>query len=135
MSRQFSSTEVTVVGIGSAGVRIASALSKESLTIDRFAYVSCDRSDLDGIQGQKLLIEGPIAQKLSPSMVRGLSIPHRDAMRGLIDGSKVVLVVAGLGGATGSGLAPIVAELAKECGAFPVSVAIMPFEFEKKLRF
>jgi cell division protein FtsZ len=104
--------------------------------IDRFAYISCDRSDLERIQSQrKLLIDGPIAQKLSPSMVRGLAIGHRDAMRELIRGSKVVLVVAGLGGATGSGLAPIVAELAKECGSIPVSVAIMPFGFEKKLRF
>src|SRR5215472_13743988 len=94
MSRQFSPKEVTVVGIGSAGVRIASALSKEALMIDRFAYVSCDRSDLEGVEGQKLLIEGPIAQKLSPSMVRGLSIPHRGEMRDIIDGSKVVLVVA-----------------------------------------
>src|SRR2546425_163203 len=81
MSRQFSpQTEVTVIGIGSAGVRIASALSKESLMIDRFAYISCDRSDLECVQSQrKLLIEGPIAQKLSPSMVRGLAIPHRAA--------------------------------------------------------
>ena len=135
MSRQFSPTEVTVVGIGSAGVRIASALSRESLMIDRFAYISCDRSDLDGVDGEKLLVECPIEQKLSPSMVRGLAIPYRDSIRKLIDGSKVVLVVAGLGGATGSGLAPIAAELAKECGAIPISVAIMPFEFERKLRF
>jgi len=47
----------------------------------------------------------------------------------------VVILVAGLGGATGSGLAPIVAQLASECGSIPVCVTIMPFEFEKKLRF
>ncbi len=135
MSRHLSPAEVTVVGIGSAGVRIASALSRESLMIDRFAYVSCDRSDLDGVEGEKLLVEGPIEQKLSPSMVRGLAIPCRDSIRNLVDGSKVVLVVAGLGGATGSGLAPIAAEVAKACGAIPISVAIMPFGFERKLRF
>ncbi len=133
MSAQFK--EITVLGIGSAGVRIASALSNESLLIDRFGYISCDRSDLEGVQGEKLLVEGPIEQKLSPSMVRGLAMPFHAEIKKMIGCSKVVFVVAGLGGATGSGLAPVVAKLARECGAVPVSVAVMPFEFEKKLRF
>jgi cell division protein FtsZ len=47
----------------------------------------------------------------------------------------VVFVVAGLGGATGSGLAPLVASAANESGAITVGVAVMPFEFEKKMRF
>ena len=50
-------------------------------------------------------------------------------------GAKVVFIVAGLGRATGSGLAPVVAQLAQENGADTVSVAVMPFGFEEKLRF
>ena len=53
----------------------------------------------------------------------------------LLEGAKVVFIVAGLGRATGSGLAPVVAELAKENGADTVSIAMMPFGFEEKLRF
>jgi cell division protein FtsZ len=49
--------------------------------------------------------------------------------------AKVVFVVAGLGRATGSGLAPIVARFAKEAGADTVSIAVMPFDFEERLRF
>jgi cell division protein FtsZ len=130
-----SSGQVLALGIGSAGARIVSALSKEKTLVDRFAYISCDESDLEAVEGEKLAIRCPIDQKLTPPMVRGLSIAHRDEIRELLDGAKIVFIVAGLGRATGSGLAPVVAELARENGTDAVSVAVMPFAFEEKLRF
>jgi cell division protein FtsZ len=136
MTQALSSGEVLAVGIGSAGIRIASALSTEPLQIDRFAYISCDRSDLEAASGgERLLIDCPVDQKLNPSMVRGLAIPYLDSLRTMVGSAKVVLIMTGLGGAVGSGLAPMVAQLAGECGAVPVGVAVMPFDYEKKLRF
>jgi cell division protein FtsZ len=130
------SGQVLALGIGSAGVRIVSALSRETTLVDRFAYLSCDRADLESVEGgQKVLIDCPIDQKLTPSMVRGLSIPYQVEMRSLVEGARVVFIVAGLGRATGSGLAPVVAEIARESGADTVSIAMMPFGFEEKLRF
>src|SRR5208283_5282869 len=123
-----SSGQVLALGIGSAGARIVSALSKETTLVDRFAYLSCDPADLELVDGgEKLLIECPIDQKLTPAMVRGLSIPYQAEMRRLVEGAKVVFIVAGLGRATGSGLAPVVAELARKAGADTVSIAVMPF--------
>jgi len=130
------SGQVLALGIGSAGARIVSALSKETTLVDRFAYITCDESDLEAVEGgEKLLIDCPIDQKLTPPMVRGLSIAHREEIASLLANAKVVFIVAGLGRATGSGLAPVVAELAKDMGADTVSVAVMPFGFEEKLRF
>ena len=107
-------------------------MSKETTLVDRFGYVTCDQSDLDVVEGgERILIDCPIDQKLTPPMVRGLSIRYRDEIRSLVDGAKIVFIVAGLGRATGSGLAPVVAELAKESGADAVSVAVMPFGFEE----
>ncbi len=124
------------LGIGSAGAKIVCALSKETTLVDRFGYLSCDPADLDSVEGgQKILIDCPIDQKLTPSMVRGLSIPYQDQMRAMVRGARVVFIVAGLGRATGSGLAPVVAALARESGADTVSIAVMPFGFEEKLRF
>jgi cell division protein FtsZ len=128
--------ETTAVGLGSAGVRIVSLLSKQSLLIDRFVYVSCDRNDFSGLEnGERILVESPVDQKLTPSMVRGLAFGACPKIKAVLTNSKVVFVVAGLGGATGSGLAPLVASIANECGATTVGVAVMPFEYEKKLRF
>ena len=131
-----SSGQVLALGIGSAGVRIVSALSRQTTLVDGFAYLSCDRADLEPVEGgRKVLIDGPIDQKLTPSMVRGLSMPYQEEIRSLLAGARVVFIVAGLGRATGSGLAPVVAELAREGGADTVSIAVMPFGFEEKLRF
>jgi len=127
---------ILAVGIGSAGSRITSLLSRESLLVDRFAYVSCDADDLDNAgSGDKILIGCPVDQKLNPSMVRGLAIASHSRIKETLSGAKVVFVISGLGGATGSGLAPLVASVAQECGATTVAVAVMPFDFEKKLRF
>jgi len=130
------SAEITAVGIGSAGGKIVSLLSRQSLLVDRFAYVSCDRDDLSSVEmGEKILVKSPVDQKLTPAMVRGLALGYHSRIRAAVEGSKVVFVVAGLGGATGSGLSPQVAAIARDTGAITVGVAVMPFEFENKLKF
>jgi cell division protein FtsZ len=128
--------EVTAVGIGSAGTKIVSLLSKRSLLVDKFVYVSCDKGDLAGTDpAEGILVDSPVDQKLTPSLVRGLALNSLSRIRKEVEGSKVVFVIAGLGGATGSGLAPVVASIAQESGAITVGVAVMPFEFEKKMKF
>ena len=128
--------EVTAVGIGSAGIKIVSLLSRKSLLVDRFLYVSCEEGDFSTVEPKDtILIESPVDQKLTPSLVRGLALGSCASIKDAVAGSEVVFVVAGLGGATGSGLAPLIASLAQETGATTVGVAVMPFEFEKKLKF
>jgi len=129
-------SRITAVGLGSAGIKIVSLLSKESLLVDRFVYVSCDSNDFDCVEsGERILVEAPVAQKRSPAMVRGLASGARASISGALAGSQAVFVVAGLGGATGSGLAPLVASMANECGAITVGVVVMPFDYEKKMKF
>jgi cell division protein FtsZ len=131
-----SSVEITAVGLGSAGIKVVSRLSKESLLVDKFVYVSCDNDDFANVDnGEKILIETPVDQILTPAIVRGLSFGAYPRIRAALCGSKVVFVVAGLGRATGSGLAPLVSSISNECGATTVGVAVMPFEFERKMMF
>src|SRR5271169_2789807 len=121
MSGSISSSDVVAIGIGSAGIRIVSALSRETTLVNRFAYVTCDPADLETAgEGDQLVIESPMAQKPSPSMVRGFALPHHGEMKRLVRDAKVVFVVAGL---------------AREAGADAVSIAVMPFDFEERLRF
>ncbi|MDA4128692.1 MAG: hypothetical protein OK422_04480 [Thaumarchaeota archaeon] len=136
MTQKSSTRDSVAVGIGSAGSRIVSLLSRESLPVSRYAYLSCDENDFEFVgEGEKILLESPVDQKLTPSMVRGLSIAAQGRIRKILRGSRVVFVIAGLGGATGTGLAPVVAKLAQDEGATTIGVAVMPFEFEKKLKF
>jgi len=128
--------EITAVGIGTAGTRIVSLLSRKSLFVGRYVYVSCDEGDFSTVeQADTVLIDSPVDQKLTPSMVRGLALGSCSRIADALAGSGVVFIVAGLGGATGSGLAPLVASMAQASGAITVGVAVMPFGFEKKLKF
>lgn len=128
--------EITAVGIGTAGTRIVSLLSRKSLFVGRYVYVSCDEGDFSTVeQADTVLIDSPVDQKLTPSMVRGLALGSCSRIADALAGSGVVFIVAGLGGATGSGLAPLVASMAQASGATTVGVAVMPFGFEKKLKF
>ncbi len=127
---------VAAVGVGSAGIKIASLLSRKPVLVDRFSYVSCDEGDFSTVDPKDaILIESPVDQKLTPALVRGLALGSRAKIADALRGAKVVFVIAGLGGATGSGLAPFVSSVAREFGAVAVGVAIMPFEFEKKTKF
>jgi cell division protein FtsZ len=67
-------------------------------------------------------------------MAREAALEDRDRIAELISGADMVFVTAGMGGGTGTGAAPIVAQIAKECNALTVAVVTRPFYFEGKKR-
>jgi cell division protein FtsZ len=127
--------KVAVVGVGSAGCRIASQLSKESRLLEHFIYVTCDEQDVANIvRGERLIVEALSRSNRTPYLVRDLASSKFSEIRQALSDSDVVFIVAGLGGAVGSGLAPLIA---KSCSDHAVSVAIlvMPYNFEKAKHF
>ncbi|MDP6945290.1 MAG: cell division protein FtsZ, partial [Myxococcota bacterium] len=69
-----------------------------------------------------------------PDIGRQAAEEHRDEIEQVLEGSDMVFVTAGMGGGTGTGAAPVVAELAREAGALTVGVVSKPFEFEGRQR-
>ncbi len=67
-------------------------------------------------------------------MGRDAAMEDREALRELLTGSDMVFIAAGMGGGTGTGAAPIVAEVAREMGILTVAVVTKPFSFEGKKR-
>jgi cell division protein FtsZ len=128
--------KVAVVGVGSAGCKIASQLSKESKLLEHFVYLTCDDHDVANItKGEKILVNVTGDDKYSPYSVRGIAhgkIP--EIKQNLVD-SDIVFIIAGLGGTVGSGLAPLVAREARAKGAVTVAVLVMPYVFEKAKHF
>jgi len=116
------------VGVGTAGCRVASKISEFKTGIHRFYYVSCDENDLKGLSDSLYI---PLTSlRREPAVVRGAGVKHLNKIREVVKGAKLTVIVSGLGGATGSGLAPLVAEAAKEQGSLVLAVAIMPSNFE-----
>ena len=128
--------KVAVVGIGSAGCRISSQLSKESRLLEHFVYVSCDDHDIANItKGERILIDATSKNKSTPYAVRGLAESKLASIRQQMKDSELVIIITGLGGSVGSGIAPLIAREAKENGSTIVAFVVMPFNFEKSKHF
>lgn len=128
--------KVAVVGVGSAGCRISNQLSKESKLLEHFIYVTCDDHDIANItRGDKVLIDSTTKNKSTPYEVRSLAHSKIGEIRHHLKDSELVFIISGLGGAVGSGLAPLIAREVKETGAYAVAVLVMPFSFEKSKHY
>ena len=107
-------TKITLIGAGGAGCRIL------------------DRIIASGIQGVKT-----VASDSDTASLSACNSPHKvqpDGIKSCVEGSDLVLVLAGMGGSTGSGVAPSIAEAAKSSGALVVAVVTKPFGFEQGRR-
>mgnify|MGYP000148855588 CR=1 FL=1 len=126
-------SDIIGVGVGTAGCRVASRISGFKTDIHRFYYLSCEENDLKGLS-ESIYI--PLTHlRREPTAVRGAGVKHLNKIREVVKGAKFTLIIAGLGGATGSGLAPLVAEVAKKQGSEVLAVAIMPSNFEHSKLF
>ena len=137
--RQEEVIPIKVVGVGSAG----------SNALDRVLLDGMDKNDLIAVNTDVQALASSVASRkvqLGRSSTRGLgtggdpelgyqaAIESADEIRQAIAGARMIFVCAGLGGGTGSGAAPIVAQLAREAGSLVIAFATLPFSFEGKRR-
>ena len=137
--RQEEPIPIKVVGVGSAG----------SNALDRVLLDGMDKADLIAINTDVQSLASSVAARkvqLGRSSTHGLgtggdpelgyqaAIESADEIRQAIAGARMIFVCAGLGGGTGSGAAPIVAQLAREAGSLVIAFATLPFSFEGKRR-
>jgi len=130
---------IKVVGVGSAG----------SNALDRVLLDGMDKADLIAINTDVQSLASSVAARkvqLGRTCTRGLgtggdpelgyqaAIESADEIRQAIAGARMIFICAGLGGGTGSGAAPIVAQLAREAGSLVIAFATLPFSFEGKRR-
>jgi len=128
-----------VVGVGGAGGNGINRMIEAGLAGVDFISMNTDAQALDSskatlkIQIGKQLTKGLGAGSI-PDVGRRAIEENRDQVAEAIKGANMVFVTAGMGGGTGTGAAPIVAEIAKESGALTVGVVTKPFEFEGRKR-
>jgi len=127
---------VLIVGCGGAGGNSVGRLHKIGVAGARTAVVNTDRIHLEGIQADKKLLIGQ-------SVTRGMGAGGRpevaercaeladDELRNLVMSQDLVFLTVGLGGGTGTGVAPHVAELAAASGAVVIAIATTPFKVER----
>lgn len=126
---------IKVVGVGGGGNHAISRMAEANLKGIDFIAVNTDAQDLhhckvsEKIHIGKNLTRG-LGAGMNPDMGRQAAEENKDEIQDALKNSDMVFVTCGLGGGTGTGAAPIIAEVAKESGALTVAVVTRPFLFE-----
>ncbi|HYF95027.1 MAG TPA: cell division protein FtsZ [Symbiobacteriaceae bacterium] len=136
-SEQFAN--IKVIGVGGGGNNAVNRMIAAGLRGVEFIAVNTDAQALKGaMAGLKLQIGQKLTKGLGagadPEVGLKAAEESRDELANALRGADMVFVTAGMGGGTGTGAAPIVAEVAKELGALTVGVVTKPFTFEGRKR-
>ncbi len=129
------SAKIKVVGVGGSGCNAVSRMIESNIKGVEFVTINTDAQDLHHSKaGEKVHIGKNLTKGLgagmNPEVGRQAAEENRDEIQEVLKGADMVFVTCGLGGGTGSGAAPIVAETAKELGALTMAVVTKPFSFE-----
>ena len=130
---------IKVIGVGGGGGNALNTMIDSGLSGVEFIAANTDAQALAHNKASiKVQLGAEITRGLgcgaNPDRGRAAALEARDRLRELLEGSDMVFVTAGMGGGTGTGAAPIVAEVAREVGALTVGVVTKPFPFEGRVR-
>jgi cell division protein FtsZ len=128
-----------VIGVGGAGGNAVNRMISSSLTGVDFivantdAQVLADTNALNKVQIGRNLTKG-LGAGGDPEVGRRAAQEDADALAEALEGADMVFITAGMGGGTGTGAAPVIAEISREQGALTVAVVSRPFSFEGRCR-
>jgi len=127
---------IQVVGVGGAGCNSLQHIQKLGVkNVDTIA-INTDCAHLKSVHARrKILLGGYLTAGNGaggvPEVGEDAAELSRDALKTVFRGTNIAFIIAGMGGGTGTGAAPVVAEIAKEAGAIVISVATSPFRYER----
>jgi cell division protein FtsZ len=133
------SANVKVIGIGGGGGNAVARMAKDFTRGVDFIAINTDHQDLDECDVKTKLYIGKsltrgLGTGMNPDLGRQAAEENRSEISEAVQGADLVFLAAGLGGGTGSGATPIVAEAAKQSGALTIAVVTKPFTFEGSQR-
>ena len=133
----FQTPKIVVVGCGGAGCNSVNRLARAGIKGADLVAINTDRLHLTTVSEhvKKILIGASITRGLGaggyPEIGMKAADVSRDALEKLLGGSDLVFLTCGMGGGTGTGSAPVIAEIAKKAGAIVISIVTYPFALER----
>ena len=130
---------IKVIGVGGGGGNAVKHMINNSINGVEFICANTDSQALESINARATIKLGNHVTKglgagARPDVGRMAAMEDRERIREVIEGSDMVFITAGMGGGTGTGAAPVVAEIAREMGILTVAVVTRPFGFEGRKR-
>jgi|TARA_B100000809_G_scaffold256779_1_gene297249 cell division protein FtsZ len=134
------SAVIKVIGVGGGGGNAVHHMINSEVDGVEFICANTDAQALNNLKTKTILQLGSNITKglgagANPEIGRQAAIEDRDEIADVLSGADMVFITAGMGGGTGTGATPIVAEVAKEMGILTVAVVTKPFPFEGKKRY
>ncbi len=134
-----SSAVIRVIGVGGGGGNAVEHMLATNIEGVDFVCANTDAQALKHSSARTVLQLGNTVTKglgagANPEVGRQAALEDRDRIVDLLEGADMVFITAGMGGGTGTGASPVVAQLAKEMGILTVAVVTKPFPFELKRR-
>jgi cell division protein FtsZ len=130
---------IKVIGVGGGGGNAVQHMVNGNIDGVEFVCANTDAQALSNSTAKTILQLGSNITKglgagSDPGIGRQAALEDRDRIMDVLDGSDMVFITAGMGGGTGTGATPVVAQVAKEMGILTVAVVTRPFSFEGKKR-
>ncbi len=130
---------IRVIGVGGGGGNAINSMVRSKLSRVRFIAANTDQQALEASKADEILPLGVgltrgLGAGARPTVGRESALESREAIAAQLIDADIVFVTAGMGGGTGTGAAPVIAEVAREQGALCVAVVTRPFSFEGKKR-
>ncbi|MBE6916246.1 MAG: cell division protein FtsZ [Ruminococcaceae bacterium] len=130
---------IKVIGVGGGGGNAVNRMVQSGVRGVEFIAVNTDRQALrDSNATYKIQIGEKLTKGLGagsdPEVGRKAAEESREAIKKVLEGTDMVFITAGMGGGTGTGAAPVIADLAREMGILTIGVVTKPFTFEGKVR-
>lgn len=138
-SAEYHGAKIRIVGVGGGGGNAVNSMIERGLQGVEFLVVNTDMQALaknsspQRIQVGKALTRG-LGAGANPVVGREAALEDREEVNQLLSGADMVFVTAGMGGGTGTGGAPVIAEIARELGALVVGIVTRPFDWEGNRR-
>ncbi len=132
--------KIKVIGLGGGGCNAITRMVQEEIQGVEFVAINTDSQAL-------AITEAPTRIQLGEKLTKGLGVggdhvqgqkaaeESSDELKGIVSGADMVFITCGMGGGTGTGAAPVIAELAKQSGALTIAVVTKPFTFEGVHRY
>ena len=132
------SAVIKVVGVGGGGGNAVQHMVTNNVEGVDFIAANTDAQALKALEAKTLLQLGSTITRglgagANPDVGREAALEDRDRIAEVLSGADMVFITAGMGGGTGTGAAPVVAQVAKELGILTVAVVTRPFKFEKRV--
>jgi cell division protein FtsZ len=130
---------IRVIGVGGGGCNTVNQMAQADIEDVEFICANTDRDHLEKcVPTNQLQLGMELTRGLgagsNPEVGRKAAEEDRDRIREMIEGTDLLFITAGMGGGTGTGAAPVIAEVAKELGVLTVAVVTKPFAHENKKR-